>query len=72
MRLSADTLIAIAKKLTDLENIDVVVKSFMLNGDTILVETVDTQMEGRTYYMVGFEKGNIYTTARPIRDNPQA
>ena len=76
MRLNADTLIAIARKLVDLEKIDIAITSFNHHGYTILVETTDTQMEGRTYYMVGVEDDeNLIAPprkGRPIRDNPQA
>lgn len=56
MRVNADTLVSIAQKMVKLEQIDIIVASFEVNGFTCTVETTDSQMEGRTYYLTGLVK----------------
>ena len=56
MRVNADTLIIIAKKMTELEKLDLDVTSFNVHGFQCTVESTDSQLEGRTYYLTDVTK----------------
>lgn len=51
MRVTADSLIVIAKKMTELEKLDLDVTSFNVHGLQCAVESTDSQQEGRVYYL---------------------
>jgi len=51
VRVNADTLIVIAKKMTELEKLDLEVTTFNVHGLQCSVESTDSQQEGRVYYL---------------------
>jgi hypothetical protein len=51
MRVSANDLISIAKKLHDLEKLDINITEFELHGNICTVTSTDDQKEGRSYFL---------------------
>ena len=50
MRVNALTLTSIAKKMLELEKLDIQVNEFEHYGQICTVESTDSQQDGRTYY----------------------